>query len=54
MRLQSWDVALGQDGPLVIEVNDMSAQDVPQIADPLGLLDGSRSSLLRECGSGWP
>jgi Sugar-transfer associated ATP-grasp len=54
MRFQSWDVALCEDGPMVIEVNDMSGQQVLQLAGPPGMLDASLCAFLRECGFSWP
>ena len=54
MRLQNWDLALTDRGPLMIEVNDVSAQDVLQLAGPPGFLDRELCSFLREQGFDWP
>lgn len=54
MPLQSWDIAIGADGPLVVEVNDKSGQDILQVAGPPGMLDASLTTFLRERGLKWP
>jgi hypothetical protein len=53
MPLQAWDLALTDRGPMMIEVNDVSAQDVLQLAGPPGMLDAELCSFLREQGFGW-
>lgn len=50
MALQSWDLALTERGPVLIEVNDVSSVDVLQLCGPPGLLDGQLEAFLRERG----
>lgn len=54
MPLQAWDVALSDRGPLMIELNDVSAQRLLQLAGPPGMLDRELSGFLREQGIRWP
>jgi len=54
MPLQSWDIGLSADGPIAVEVNDKSGQDILQVAGPPGMLDESLQSFLGECGLRWP
>jgi hypothetical protein len=54
MPMQSWDVGLSADGPIAVEVNDKSGQDILQVAGPPGMLDESLQSFLRERGLRWP
>lgn len=54
VRLQSWDLALGSGGPIIIELNDKSAQDVLQVAGPPGMLDAQLADFLREHKVAWP
>jgi hypothetical protein len=53
MPFQSWDLALTDRGPVMIEVNDVSSQDVLQLAGPPGMLDAQLCSFLREQGFRW-
>lgn len=39
IRIQGWDVAIGPDGPLVIEVNNGSGYSAPQLAGGRGFLE---------------
>ncbi len=52
MVLQVWDLALTDQGPLMMEVNDVSSGDV-QLLGPPGLLDRRLSDFLREHGFRW-
>ena len=54
MPFQSWDLALTSRGPVMIEVNDVSGQNILQLAGPPGLLDRRLCDFLRERGLRWP
>lgn len=54
MPLQAWDLALADRGPVIIELNDVSAQRLLQLAGPPGMLDRELSAFLREQGVRWP
>jgi len=54
MPLQSWDLALTDRGPVMIEINDVSSQDVLQLCGPPGMLDRNLCAFLRERGFRWP
>jgi Sugar-transfer associated ATP-grasp len=54
MPFQSWDLALTSLGPVMIEVNDVSGQNILQLAGPPGLLDRRLCDFLRERGLRWP
>jgi hypothetical protein len=54
MPFQSWDLALTDSGPVMIEVNDVSAQGILQLAGPPGLLDRQLCAFLREQNFRWP
>jgi Sugar-transfer associated ATP-grasp len=53
MSFQSWDLAPTDRGPVLIEVNDVSSQDVLQLCGPPGMLDRELCAFLRECGFRW-
>jgi hypothetical protein len=53
MPLQSWDLALTDRGPVMIEINDVSSQDVLQLCGPPGMLDRNLCAFLRERGFEW-
>lgn len=53
MPFQSWDLALTDRGPMMIEINDVSSQDVLQLAGPPGMLDAELCTFLREQGFRW-
>jgi len=50
IRFQSWDVALCEDGPVVVEVNAGSAFNLSQLAKGEGFLTDRYSEFLRSCG----
>ena len=52
MPLQSWDLGFTDNGPVMVEVNDMSGHPT-QIAGPPGLLDRRLCAFLRERGITW-
>ena len=54
MPVQAWDLALTDRGPVIVEVNDMSGQNILQLAGPPGLLDRELCDFLRERGLEWP
>lgn len=54
MPLQAWDLALTDRGPVIVEVNDISGQNILQLAGPPGLLDRELCDFLRERGVDWP
>lgn len=50
IRFQSWDVALCEDGPVVVEVNAGSAFNLSQLAKGEGFLTDRYSDFLVSCG----
>ena len=50
LRTQSWDVAITERGPVLIEVNYKGNFSGPQIAWGLGILDEAYAAHLRRCG----
>lgn len=46
LRLQSWDVALGEAGPVILEVNVEGSMDLHQLAGARGILDGVLAETL--------
>lgn len=48
LRLQNWDVALSDSGPILLEVNVEGSLDLPQIADGRGFWDESFEQFLRD------
>jgi hypothetical protein len=50
LRTQSWDVAVTQTGPHLIEVNFGGDMNLPQMAYGAGLLDARYREHLRSCG----
>lgn len=53
MPFQAWDLALTDRGPMLVEVNDESSQDVLQLAGPPGMLDEKLCRFLQEYGVRW-
>ena len=54
LRTQSWDIAIAEQGPVLIEVNAGGDLNLPQIAHGRGLLDDSLRAHLKACGSRLP
>ena len=51
LRLQAWDVAFGEDGPILVELNVGGDFNLPQLATGTGMLDDSFLAFLRECAA---
>ncbi len=49
-RYQSMDIAIGQDGPILIEVNTGGGFDLPQLASGRGFLTDDVGEFFRVCG----
>jgi hypothetical protein len=54
LRTQSWDIAIVERGPVLIEVNAGGDLNLPQIAHGRGLLDDRYRAHLKACGSRFP
>ena len=52
LRTQSWDIAITDRGPVLIEVNWGGDLNLPQIAHGRGLLDDRYETHLQRCGFG--
>lgn len=53
LRLQNWDVAIGQSGPVILEVNVEGSMDLHQLAGGRGILDQTlRDALAAAAASG--
>jgi hypothetical protein len=50
MKIQHWDIAIGENGPIFIELNDIGAIAFLQLQG-IGLLDKTLVDLLRESGN---
>ena len=50
LRTQSWDVAITDRGPVLVEVNSKGNFSGPQIASGMGILDEAYEAHLRRCG----
>lgn len=50
LPLQAWDIALCQNGPLLLEVNIVGGLDLPQLANSQGVYDKSMQNLLLNYG----
>ena len=50
LRFQSWDIALTEKGPVVVEFNPGSAFNLSQLATGKGFLTDEFLDFLRECG----
>jgi len=46
LRLQSWDIALGAAGPVILEVNVQGSMDLHQLAGARGILEGVLTETL--------
>ena len=49
-RYQSWDIALTEAGPVVVEVNTGSAYNLAQLATGTGILTDAFADFLESCG----
>jgi hypothetical protein len=50
VRYQSMDIAIGQDGPVLIEINTGGGFDLPQLASGRGFLTDEVCEFFRGCG----
>lgn len=50
VRYQSMDIAITQDGPVLIEINTGGGFDLPQLASGRGFLTDEVSEFFRDCG----
>lgn len=50
LRLQNWDIALGERGPVILEVNVEGSMDLHQLAGGRGILDGVLVEALAQMG----
>lgn len=50
IRTQSWDVALTERGPVLLEVNFSGDLDLAQLALGAGVLDDTCAERLQRCG----
>jgi hypothetical protein len=48
LRLQNWDVAFSETGPVLIELNTEAELGVPQAVTGKGILDAELRSLLKQ------
>jgi glutathione synthase/RimK-type ligase-like ATP-grasp enzyme len=51
LRLQAWDVAFGENGPILVEVNVGGDFNLPQLATGAGMLDDRFLDFLRDCAT---
>ena len=52
LRLQNWDVAICQDGPVLMELNTEADLGVPQAVTRVGMLDDLMFEVLRQSAKG--
>ena len=50
LRLQNWDIAIGDRGPVILEVNVEGSMDLHQLAGGRGILDGVLVEALADMG----
>lgn len=50
LRLQNWDIALSESGPVILEVNVEGSMDLHQLAGARGILDDRLAEALSEQG----
>jgi hypothetical protein len=50
LRLQNWDIAIGDNGPVILEVNVEGSMDLHQLAGGRGILDGVLVETLADLG----
>jgi Sugar-transfer associated ATP-grasp len=51
LRLQNWDIAIGDRGPVILEVNVEGSMDLHQLAGGRGILDGALAAALDDMGA---
>lgn len=51
LRALGWDIALGREGPVVLEANESWGQDIVQVPQDEGVLRGRFLDALREAGA---
>ena len=54
LRLQHWDIAIGADGPVVLEVNIGGDLDLPQLASGEGVLGPELAAFVGELSQTYP
>jgi hypothetical protein len=50
LRMQAWDMALTNDGPMPLELNIIGGFDLPQLSAQAGIYEGEFRAFLEECG----
>ena len=48
LRLQNWDIAIGEKGPVILEVNVEGSMDLHQLAGGRGILDGALAEAMTD------
>lgn len=51
LRMQAWDVAFGEDGPVLVELNVGGDYTLPQLATGEGMIDAQFLGFLEECAA---
>ena len=51
VRMQAWDIALGVEGPILVEVNIGGDYNLPQLATGEGMLDERFLAFIRDCAA---
>ena len=50
LKFQSWDIALTDSGPVIVEINPGSSFTLPQLAEGKGFLTDHFLEFLHKCG----